>query len=124
MVIMTVVPIVVLMVNVFMVHGHVTALKTVMTVLMKLIVVLLTVVMAILHVLMDLVYIVHGHVMDILTVETAQMKLTVLLHHVKIKDLLLVMMVNVYPHLIFVMDQLIPVMQVGVLTVQMVQMKV
>jgi hypothetical protein len=37
---MTVVLIVVLMVNVFMVHGHVMALKTVMTVLTKLTVVL------------------------------------------------------------------------------------
>ncbi len=40
MVNLTVVPIVVLMVNVSMVHGHVTALKTVMTVQTKLTVLL------------------------------------------------------------------------------------
>jgi hypothetical protein len=77
-----------------------------------------------LHVLMVHVSMVHGHVMDMVIVQTAQMKLIVLLHHVKIKDLLLVMTAHVYQHLIGVMDQLIPVTQDGVLTVQMAQMKV
>jgi hypothetical protein len=123
MVNMTVVLIVVLMVNVFMVHGHVMALKTVMTVLMKL-TVLLAVLMINLTVVMANVLLVHGHVTAMVTVLMAQMKLIVLLHHVKIKVWLPVMMANVYQHLIIVMDQLIPVTQDGVLTVQMAQMKV
>jgi len=43
---------------------------------------------------------------------------------VKIKDYGIVAMANVFLHLMYVMDQVKPVMQAGVLTVLMVQMKV
>jgi hypothetical protein len=67
---------------------------------------------------------VHGHVMDGVTVQTMLMKLTVESFLVKIKVYGIVAMANVFLHHMYVMDQLIPVMQVGVQTVQMVQMKV
>jgi hypothetical protein len=58
------------------------------------------------------------------TVQTVLTKLIALLHHVQIKVYGIVAMANVFQHHIFVMDLLIPVMQVGVQTVIMVQMKV
>jgi hypothetical protein len=48
----------------------------------------------------------------------------VILQHVKIKVYGIVAMANVFLHHTFVMDQLIPVMQVGVQTVLMEQMRV
>ena len=65
------------MVIVSMAHGHVTAIKIVMTAQMKLIVNLKAVLMVNLTVAMDLVSMVHGHVMAMVTVQMAQMKLTV-----------------------------------------------
>jgi ABC-type sulfate transport system permease subunit len=62
-----------------------------------------------------IVYMLHGNVMDGLTVENL---------HVLIKDYGIVVMANVFQRHMYVMDQLIPVMQVGVQTVRMVQMKV
>jgi hypothetical protein len=76
------------------------------------------------HVLMDHVHMIHGYVMVGQTVQTVLMNLIVLLKHVKIKVYGIVAMANVSQHHMYVMDQLIPVMQVGVQTVQMVQMKV
>jgi hypothetical protein len=61
-------------------------------------------------------------VMATLTVQTAQMKVIVLLHHVKIKVYGIVAMANVSQADMFVMAQLIPVTQVGDLTVLMAQM--
>jgi hypothetical protein len=66
----------------------------------------------------------HGSVMDMQTVIMVVMKLTVLLHLVKTKVYGIVVMANVSHQVMYVMDQLIPVMQVGVLTVLMAQMKV
>jgi hypothetical protein len=63
--------------NVSMVHGHVTAMVTVIMVLMKLIAVEQIVPMANLTVAMDLVSMVHGHVTAMVTVPTVLMKLTV-----------------------------------------------
>jgi len=74
-------------------------------------------------VVMDSAYMVHGNVMAGQTVLMEQTKLTVLPNLVPIKDYGIVVMANVFHQVMFVMDQLIPVMQVGVLTVQMVQMK-
>ena len=65
-----------------------------------------------------------GNVMVGVTVLMVQMKLIALLQHVKIKVYGIVVMANVSQHHMYVMDQLILVMQVGVQTVQMVQMKV
>jgi hypothetical protein len=48
----------------------------------------------------------------------------VILQHVKTKVYGIVAMANVFLHHTFVMDQLIPVMQVGVQTVLMEQMRV
>ena len=76
-----------------------------------------------LHVLMVHVSMLHRHVMDMVIVQTAQMKLIVLLPHVLIKVYGIVAMANVFHLVMYVMDQLIPVMQVGVLTVPMAQMK-
>jgi hypothetical protein len=70
------------------------------------------------------VFLIHGIVMDGLTVQMVLMKLIVLLQHVQIKVYGIVAMANVFQHHMFVMDLLIPVMQVGVQTVIMVQMKV
>ncbi len=67
---------------------------------------------------------VHGHVTVMVTVLMAQTKLTVLLHHVPIKDYGIVVMASVSHQAMYVMDQLTPVTQVGVLTVLMAQMKV
>ena len=67
---------------------------------------------------------IHGYVMAGQTVQTVLMKLIALLKHVKIKVYGIVAMANVSQHHTFVMDPLILVMQVGVQTVQMVQMKV
>ena len=69
------------------------------------------------------VFMIHGHVMDGLTVQTVLMKLIVQNFLVKTKVNGIVAMANVFLHHMYVMDQLIPVMQVGVQTVQMVQMK-
>ena len=77
-----------------------------------------------LTVAMDLVSMAHGHVTAMVTVLMAQTKLTVLLHHVKTKVYGIVAMANVFHQVMYVMDQLIPVTQVGVLTVIMAQMKV
>ena len=106
-----------------MLHGHVMEWQTVQMAQMKLTVVAMAVLMTNLTVAMDLVSMVHGHVTAMVTVQTALMKLTVLLHHVKIKDYGIVAMANVFHQVTFVMDQLIPVTQDGLLTVQMVQMK-
>jgi len=76
-----------------------------------------------LTVAMDLVSMAHGHVTVMVTVLMAQMKPTVLLHPVKTKVYGIVEMANVSQHPMYVMDQLIPVTQVGVLTVTMAQMK-
>jgi hypothetical protein len=93
--IMTVVPIVVHMVNVFMIHGHVMVLKTAMMAQMKLIVVvvnllvmkdIMTVVPIVVH--MVNVFMIHGHVMVLKTAMMAQMKLIV-----AVANLLHVMMV-------------------------------
>jgi len=86
--------------------------------------VLLAVPMVNLTVAMDLVSMAHGHVTAMVTVLMAQTKLTVLLHLVKIKVYGIVVMASVFQQVMYVMDQLIPVMQVGVLTVPMAQMKV
>jgi hypothetical protein len=68
---------------------------------------------------------VHGHVTALETVMTVQTKLTVVnLHHVKIKVYGIVAMANVSMNHGYVMDQPIPVMQDGVQTVPMAQMKV
>jgi hypothetical protein len=58
-----------------------------------------------------------------LTVQMVQMRLIVL-HHAKTKDYGIVVMASVSQHHMFVMDLLIPVMQVGVQTVQTAQMRV
>jgi hypothetical protein len=111
------------MANVYMLLGFaMVELQTVQTVLMKLIVLLKSVMNS--HVLMDHVRMIHMFVMASQTVQTVLMKLIVLLKHVKIKVYGIVAMANVFQHHMFVMDQLIPVMQVGVQTVTMVQMKV
>jgi len=114
----------VLMVDVFMAAGHVTVWLIVQTALMKLTAVLKAVQMMNLNVLMVDVFMTAGHVTVGVTVQMALMKLIVLLYHVKIKVCGIVAMANVFQQVLFVMDQLIPVMQVGVLIVQMVQMKV
>jgi hypothetical protein len=72
---------------------------------------------------MDSVFTAHGSVMDMQTVLMVVMKLTVLLHHVKTKVYGIVVMASVSHQVMYVMDQLIPVTQVGVLTVPMAQMK-
>jgi len=69
------------------------------------------------------VFMVHGHVMDGMTVQTVLMKLIVQNFLVKTKVYLIVAMVNVFHNHMYVMDQLNSVMQDGVQTVQMVQMK-
>jgi len=76
-----------------------------------------------LTVVMASVSMAHGHVTVMVTVPMVLMKTTVLLHHVKTKDYGIVAMANVSQQAMYVMDQLIPVTQVGVLTVPMVQMK-
>jgi len=64
--------------HVSMVHGHVMAMVTVQTALMKLTVAVTKAVQMVnLNVLMADVSMVHGHVTDMVTVQTAQMKLTV-----------------------------------------------
>jgi len=65
-----------------------------------------------------------GSVMDMQTVQMVVMKPTVHQHHVKIKVYGIVVMASVSHQVMYVMDQLIPVTQVGVLTVLMAQMKV
>jgi hypothetical protein len=70
------------------------------------------------------VYMRAGPVMVQQTAMMAQMKLTVLLHHVKTKVYGTVVMDNVSLHPMYVMAQVNFVMQAGVLTVPMVQMKV
>ena len=75
MVNMTVATKVVLMVNVFMVHGHVMAWKIAITVQTKLIVNLKVVQMANLNVLMAAVSMLHGHATAMVTVLMAQTKL-------------------------------------------------
>jgi len=112
------------MVSVFMNHGHVMVPKTAIMAQMKLTVHLKVVPMVNLHVLMDLVSMTHGHVTVMVTVLMAQMKPTVLLHHVKTKVYGIVVMASVSQQVMYVMDQLTPVTQVGVLTVPMAQMKV
>ena len=87
-------------------------------------VVLKVVPMVNLTVVMDLVSMAHGHVTAMVTVLMAQMKPTVLLHHVKTKVYGIVVMASVFQQAMYVMDQLIPVTQAGVLTVLMAQMKV
>ena len=57
-------------------------------------------------------------------VSAVVVKVMLLRQHVKTKVYGIVAMANVFQHHMYVMDQVIPVMQVGVLTVQMVQMKV
>jgi hypothetical protein len=111
-----------------MVPGNVMVeLQTVQTVLMKLTVLLpnvLTVNSTVMAMELN-VYLAHGSVMvTTQTVQTVLMNLTVLLHHVQTKVYGIVAMANVSQHHMFVMDQLIPVMQVGVQTVQTVLMKV
>jgi len=64
-----------------------------------------------------------GSVMDMQTVQMVVMKPIVLLHHVKTKVYGIVVMASVSHQVMYVMDQLIPVTQAGVLTVPMVQMK-
>ena len=76
-----------------------------------------------LTVAMDLVSMVHGHVTAMVTVLMAQTKLIVLLHHVKTKVYGIVAMANVSQHHMYVMAQVNSVMQAGVLTVPMAQMK-
>ena len=66
----------------------------------------------------------HGHVTVMVTVLMVQTKLIAVKSLVKTKVYEIVAMANVSQHHMYVMDQLIPVMQVGVQTVQMVQMKV
>jgi len=63
------------------------------------------------------------NVMDGQTVQMEVMKLTVVRHHVKIKDYGIVVMANVSQHHMYVMVQLIYVLQAGDLTVLMAQMK-
>jgi len=65
-----------------------------------------------------------GSVMDMQTVQMVEMKPIVLLHHVKTKVYGIVVMASVSHQVMYVMDQLTPVTQVGVLTVLMAQMKV
>ena len=112
------------MANVSMDHGHVTVMVTALMAQMKPIVVVAVVPMVNLHVLMDLVSMAHGHVTVMVTAPMAQMKPTVAAHHVKTKVYGIVVMANVSHQVMYVMDQLTPVMQVGVLTVLMAQMKV
>ena len=57
-------------------------------------------------------------------VMNVKLRARVLLHLVLTKVYGIVAMANVSQHLMYVMDLLIPVMQVGVVTVRMVQMKV
>jgi molybdopterin-binding protein len=108
-----------------MVHGHVTAMVTVQTALMKLTVAVTKVVQMVnLNVLMAVVSMVHGHVTAMVTVQTALMKLTVANFLVKTKVYGTVAMANVFQHFMYVMDHLNSVTQDGDQTVQMVQMKV
>ena len=85
--------------------------------------VLLAVPMVNLTVAMDLVSMAHGHVTAMVTVLMAQMKPIVLLHHVKIRVYGIVAMASVSQHPMYVMAQVNFVMQAGVLTVPMAQMK-
>ena len=124
MVNMTVVPMVAHMVSASMAAGHVMVWLTVLMAQMKPTVNLKAVPMVNLHVLMDLVSMAHGHVTVMVTVLMAQMKPIVLLQHVKTRVYGIVVMANVSPQVMYVMDQLTPVTQVGVLTVLMAQMKV
>jgi len=94
-----------------------------MLVVMPMNVNLKAVLMVNLTVAMDLVSMAHGHVTVMVTVLMAQMKPIVLLHHVKTKVYGIVVMDNVSQHHMYVMDQVNFVMQAGVLTVLMVQMK-
>jgi hypothetical protein len=66
---------------------------------------------------------VHGSAMAGLTVQMVKMK-PIVLHNSKTKDYGTVVMASVFQHHMFVMDLLQPVMQVGVQTVLMAQMKV
>jgi hypothetical protein len=89
-----------------------------------LLVALLAVLKVNLHVMMVHAYLVAGNVMyTIVTVLDAKMRPIVVLHLVPIKDYGIVVMDSVFQVVMYVMDQLIPVMQVGVLTVPMAQMK-
>ena len=65
-----------------------------------------------------------GHAMVLLTAMTDQMKpIVAILHHVKTKVYGIVAMASVSQHHMYVMAQVNSVMQAGVLTVLMVQMK-
>ena len=77
-----------------------------------------------LTVAMEIVSMALGPVTVMVTVLMAQMKPTVHLHHVKTKVYGIVVMASVSQQVMYVMDQLTPVTQVGVLTVLMAQMKV
>jgi hypothetical protein len=78
-----------------------------------------------LHVLMDLVSMAHGHVTVMVTVLTAQMKLTVVLPSaLRINLTVMVMELSVSMLHGNVMDLQNMVMQDGLLTVPMVQMKI
>ena len=94
-----------------------------MLVVMQMNVVLKVVPMVNLTVVMDLVSMALGHVTAMVTALMAQMKLIVLLHHVKTKVFGIVAMANVFQHHMYVMAQVNFVMQAGVLTVLMAQMK-
>jgi len=74
-------------------------------------------------VVMANVFILLGNVMVGVTALMERMKLIVPLPHVKIKDYGIVVMASVFQQAMYVMDQLIPVTQAGVLTVLMAQMK-
>ena len=76
-----------------------------------------------LTVAMEIVSMAHGHVTVMVTVLMAQMKPIVLLHHVKTKVYGIVVMANVFQHHMYVMAKVNFVMQDGVLTVLMAQMK-
>ena len=93
-------------------------------VLMKLTVAVTAVQMLNLTVVTAIAFMVHGHVMATQTVQTVLMKLIVAIQHVKTKVYGIVVMASVSHQVMYVMDQLTPVTQVGVLTVPMVQMKV
>ena len=72
---------------------------------------------------MATVFLVHGNVMAIMTVQTLLMnQIVVVMDVLRVNGT--VVMVNVFQNHTFVMDLLILVMQVGVQTVQMAQMKV
>jgi len=113
----------VLMDLVSMAAGHETAMVTALMAQMKPTVNLKAVLMVNLTVAMDLVSMAHGHVTAMVTVLMAVMKLTVLLHHVKTKVYGIVVMASVSQQVMYVMAQVNFVMQAGVLTVPMAQMK-